>query len=263
MKRLILIVTIVLFLSSCSSLSFFEKPADTTRRVPSVPSKASEQIELTILLPYFENKNEYLEIFEELNVKSRDLLGITVRMLTEELSDKDPIRYKMHLYYPYYSEVLESSINAGLGPDIFFVLHTYSLFPARSHTLHQAVRSGYATDLTDYINNQTPYLLGFITEYPNLLPVMSIQDRIYGILTPPTYLNCYVLIVHKTIRDKIDVSGIYTLRDAINACIEIYNKGLLEDRDQIFFTWRYVINSIIEEAGYDMAFDESGHICTI
>ena len=80
MKRLILIVTIVLFLSSCSSLSFFEKPADTTRRVPSVPSKASEQIELTILLPYFENKNEYLEIFEELNVKSRDLLGITVRM---------------------------------------------------------------------------------------------------------------------------------------------------------------------------------------
>jgi PBP1b-binding outer membrane lipoprotein LpoB len=47
MKRLILIVTIVLFLSSCSSLSFFEKPADTTRRVPSVPSKASEQIEHT------------------------------------------------------------------------------------------------------------------------------------------------------------------------------------------------------------------------
>jgi hypothetical protein len=76
-------------------------------------------------------------------------------------------------------------------------------------------------------------------------------------MVPPTYLNSPVFFVHKTISRELVTANIYTFQDAINACIELYNKGLLEDKDQIHFNpYFYILSYIIQEAGYDQAFEE-------
>jgi maltose-binding protein MalE len=254
MKRIYFVITVMVFLVSCSSQGFFDRSVGTNNRLPNAP-KSTDQIELTILYPYMLNMKEYLEIFEELNVRSRDLLGITVRMITNH-DDANPGTNLMHLGREIYTETLEAYMNAGLGPDIFAVLNTFSLLS--KNTLVEAVRSGYAADITDFINRETPYIYGFINEYSNLLPKVSVQNRIYGIMVPPTYLNSPVFFVHKTISRELVTANIYTFQDAINACIELYNKGLLEDKDQIHFNpYFYILSYIIQEAGYDQAFEET------
>ena len=64
---------------------------------------------LTILFPYMYNESEYKEIFDELNVLSRSLFGISINMLSVDINHF--IGNNMHACDILYDNALESYAN--------------------------------------------------------------------------------------------------------------------------------------------------------
>lgn len=254
MKRIFCIALTVLFLTACSVSAPVDRNKDMT--ITSLDTGTRENFDvITILYPYVFNKNEYNQIFHELNYLSKDIIGITVEMLTAE---EDPsVRSIMHANDLTYCSALKSLMDAGLGPDIFVAAGTFNLEPGSfPNSLLNAVKSGYAADITEYINAETPFLNRFYQQYDNLLPMLSYQGKIYGISTPVTYMQNTVFFVHKTVSPKLSSRSFRTFQEALEACIEINEKELSGPEDRVYVSPGGALKNIIQEAGYYQGFFE-------
>ncbi|HBN86406.1 MAG TPA: hypothetical protein DDZ89_21495 [Clostridiales bacterium] len=279
MKRTIslLLCVLMIFSFGCSENKLENKPRKTISMPPETSNRpVSLQVEknenvLTVLYPYMNVKNEYAKVFDQLSGLCQKNLGLTIRLLTPSGPNSDnPRETLLHPRVEFYTHTLQSMMDAGIGPDIFFTMsmydevvrHNYKLtgisgFP---NDLLNLISYGYAADLSPYINDQTPFLKQYRADMSHLDPLTEYNGRVYGILSPPDYKGLPVFVIQRNLNLQLSDRSHTTLKDAIDACIELNQKNLVTVHDRIVFNTDIIYSKIISDAGYYFAFEDTRYM---
>ncbi len=251
MKKIIAISLLIFSLCGCSRVWLNgndNKQIDVSDTgITGTNLKGTDNI-LTLLYPYGNTKDQMQSVITRLNFLSKDRLGVTVNMIT-------PDEYRT-FHLDNYEAFLYQSLSSGMGPDIFIsieIYHDASVGGMNSpipNDLVNNIKSGFVTDLNMYIDSSTPYLSYLYNSFKNILPFVSYKENIYGIYMPRSYNTNPAFIIDRSIGNQLSTAEYNSIHDAINACVEINEKKLRTDDQQIIFDPHNVIKHILYDSNY-------------
>ena len=199
--------------------------------------------ESTIHLSYLTGSNAkllkfYEDIVIDLNILSVEELGIFLDVIYLPAGMES-------------AEYFEKNFSAGMLPDIMQVAEFYPSLISKNASrvdLYHYVNKGYAVEITDYINEKTPYISSFYNSYPDFRKLSSVEDKIYGVILYDNITTSIPrMIVKNSLCEELDIKSVSSFDEAFE---EFFRMDKFNLSEKLFIDGRLIMNSIIDKSGY-------------
>jgi hypothetical protein len=245
----VLLIFLILCLTGCSAGQDANLPANdsSVTELKTETTKAGEKAEpaanfdtrFTVLCDRIltDRQKESVDmIIDELNILSRNALGITVEFVFTDPNKR-------------YSDFLKLLIDSGDAPDIFQANGLYGS-DVIIDNLYKLVQNEVIADLTDLIYHHAPYTYAFYHSYPAFKEFSMIDGRIYGIMMSEFSLPMLpILLVKKELCEKYDLQSITTYYEALDVCMDL-TSDIEGDDKKIFVESSLCMQMIVDHEGY-------------
>ncbi len=209
-------------------------------------------IHLSFFLSYAKDRNTEMtkKIIDELNALSTSTIGVYVDYI---FTDNISLSYEQQL-----KMMLQSGSST---PDIFITYSLYGYYYSardRDDLFHYASQN-IAADLSDYLNEQTPYISAFYEQYPAFYEMAKINGRLSGIALPEDWIfNCPVLMVKKIYSREHYINPPADVYEALDVCNYISN--VTEKTANIYVHSTIVMQALVDKDGYYSIYSDSPYI---
>ena len=247
MKKILVTIAAILSLCTCtSSCSLInpKEPVDTQSKGGIEGNPLDTNVELTLYTGGAYNlKDDEIRnnIIEKLNDLSRTSIGVTIRLAYTDSTEMQPL---------WKDDVPDIMVATGIF-DMIYNANMASGYVSKN-TLVSYYNEKYIDEVSEYINEKTPYLSLFYTKFPAFRDVCMVDGKQVGIAIPESYVfNVPVFAVQKSVAREFihDYENITDIKTALDLCKEIMDRRNDESR-KMYATVPYILLSLIETEDY-------------